>query len=172
LDLGVRWGAWDVSATLFGSFGNDIYEVQKEFYVFRNFDTNVRADLLANSWRDDDGDGQQDNPDAKYPRLDQNDAFSRNPSSFYVEDGSYVRLRNVQIGYALPQTWIPGARVYLQAENLFTITGYPGLDPALPAGAPSLAQNGNLDKRDQARGLDRGAYPSNRVITLGVSATF
>ncbi|MGH7700100.1 MAG: SusC/RagA family TonB-linked outer membrane protein [Gemmatimonadales bacterium] len=169
LDFGVRWGAWDVSATLFGTFGNDIYDVQKEFYIFRNFSTNVRADILENSWRDDNGDGIQDNPDAKYPRLDVNDAFSRAPSSFYIEDGSYVRLRNLQVGYQVPQAWIPGVRVYVQAENLFTITGYPGLDPALPAAA-SFGPAGDI--RDQARGIDRGAYPSNRVITFGVSATF
>ncbi|MGH9894653.1 MAG: hypothetical protein ACREA0_22285, partial [bacterium] len=77
--------------------------------------------------------------------------------------------RNLQVGYQVPQAWIPGVRVYVQAENLFTITGYPGLDPALPAAA-SFGPAGDI--RDQARGIDRGAYPSNRVITFGVSATF
>jgi TonB-linked SusC/RagA family outer membrane protein len=172
LDLNLRWGRWDFSATLFGTFGNEIYDVQKEFYIFRNFSTNVRKDLLTDSWRDDNGDGQQDNPGAKYPRLDVNDAFSRNTSSFYIEDGSYIRLRNLQLGFEVPATWawMSGARVYVQAENLFTITGYPGLDPALPAAAPALGPAGDI--RDQARGIDRGSYPSNRTITFGVSAHF
>ncbi|UCG85731.1 MAG: TonB-dependent receptor, partial [Gemmatimonadota bacterium] len=112
LDLEVMWGPWDFSATLFGSFGNDIWDAQKEFYVFRTFATNVRRDRLTDSWT-------PDNLDAKYPRLDESDVYSgRVGSSYYLEDGSYVRLRNLQIGYRIPQSWIPGMRVYLQAENL------------------------------------------------------
>jgi TonB-linked SusC/RagA family outer membrane protein len=162
LDFGVRRGAWDFSATLFGTFGNEIFDVQKEFYVFRNFDTNVRRDLLTDSWT-------PENPDARYPQLDVNDATSRQLSSYYVEDGSYVRLRSVQLGYVLPASWIPGTRVFVQGENLFTITGYPGLDPSLPAasiGGPAG------DIRDQYRGIDRGAYPSNKTVSFGISATF
>ncbi|MCH7776616.1 MAG: TonB-dependent receptor, partial [Gemmatimonadetes bacterium] len=163
LDLGVELGAWDFSATLFGTFGNDIFDVQKEFYVFRNFSTNVRRDLLTDSWT-------LDNLDAKYPRLDVSDVFSgQQLSSYYVEDGSYVRLRNLQVGYLLPQSFIPGSRVYVQAENLFTITGYPGLDPALPAANINGAAG---DIRDQYRGIDRGAYPSNKTFSFGISTTF
>ncbi len=165
LDLSVEWGAWDFSATLFGSFGNDIFEVQKEFYVFRNFSTNVRRDLLTDSWT-------PDNLDAKYPQLDINDTFSgQQLSSYYVEDGTYVRLRNLQLGYTLPDTWLRGTntRVYLQAENLFTITGYPGLDPALPAASIGGAAG---DIRDQYRGVDRGAYPSNKLISFGIRTRF
>ncbi len=170
LDLAVELGAWDFSATLFGSFGNDIWEVQKQFYVFRNFSTNARRDLLTESAVVENG--QVTNPDAKYPRLDVNDVFSgQEPSSYYVEDGTYVRLRNLQIGYTLPDTWLRGTdtRVYLQAENLFTITGYPGLDPALPAASIGGAAG---DVRDQYRGIDRGAYPSNRMFSFGIRTRF
>jgi TonB-linked SusC/RagA family outer membrane protein len=178
LDLSLRRGAWDVSATVFGTFGNQIFDVQKEFYVFRNFSTNVRSDLLGGSAQLDGPcvttacPGQLTNPDAKYPRLDQNDAFSRQISSYYIESGSYVRLRNLQIGYTVPPAWIrwiPAARVYVQAENLFTITGYNGLDPALPAANFTGAAG---DVRDQYRGVDRGSYPSSRTITFGISTTF
>ena len=163
IDLGLEMGAWDFSATFFGTFGNDIFDVQKEFYVFRNFATNVRRDLLTESWT-------PDNLDAKYPQLDVNDTFSgQQLSSFYVEDGSYVRLRNLQIGYRIPQSWIPNTRVYVQAENLLTITGYPGLDPSLPAANVAGAAG---DLRDQYRGIDRGAYPSNKMISFGISTTF
>jgi len=113
------------------------------------------------------------NPDAKYPRLDNSDAaFSRQFSSYFVEDGSYVRLRNLQVAYNLPPAWIrwvPAARVYVQAENLFTITGYSGLDPALPAWSTFGAAG---DIRDQFRGVDEGSYPSNRTFTIGISTTF
>jgi len=174
LDLGFRWGAWDVSATLFGTFGNDIFDAQKDYYVFRDFSTNVRADRLTDSWclPGDAGCTNPQDPNAKYPRLDQNDASSSDISSYYVENGSYVRLRTLQIGYTVPASlvrWIPAARIYLQAENLFTITGYDGLDPALPAQAATGAAG---DIRDQARGVDLGTYPSSRTITIGISTTF
>jgi len=165
LDLGLRRGNFDLSATVFGTFGNEIFDVQKEFYVFRNFSTNVRADLLTDSW-------EPGKTDAKYPRLDQNDIYSHAISSYYVEDGSYVRLRNLQLGYNVPSSfirWIPEARIYVQAENLFTLTGYPGLDPSLPAANVTGAAG---DIRDQYRGIDRGSYPSNRTISVGISTTF
>ena len=164
LDLQTRRGPWDAAFTVFGTFGNDIFDAQKEYYVFRNFATNVREDLLTDSWT-------PDNLDAKYPQLDVSDTYSSQLSSFYVEDGSYVRLRNVQLGYTLPTTsrYIAGARVYIQAENLFTITGYDGLDPALSA-SESFGASG--DTRDQYRGIDRGNYPSNRQFSIGISTQF
>jgi TonB-dependent starch-binding outer membrane protein SusC len=165
LDLGVQWRNWDFSATLFASLGNDIFDVQKEFYVFRNFSTNVRKDLLENSWT-------PDNPNAKYPRIDVSDTFSYALSDYYVEDGSYLRLRNLRVGYNVPPNIIPGVRnvrLYVQGENLFTITGYDGLDPSLPAA--NVSSRG-ADIRDQYRGVDRGSYPSNRTISFGINATF
>ncbi len=165
LDLGYRRGNWDVSATTFGTFGNDIFDVQKEFYIFRNFSTNVRSDLLANSWT-------PTNLDAKYPRLDVNDNYSHAISSFYIEDGSYVRLRNLQLGYNVPPNfarWTATTRVYVQGENLFTITRYPGLDPALPA-ANVFGSAG--DVRDQYRGVDRGTYPSSKTWSVGITTSF
>ena len=164
LDLGARRGNWDASATLFGTYGNKIWENQKEWYVFREFSTNVKKDLLQNSWT-------PTNPNAKYPRLDFNDIYSSTPSSYYVEDGSYTRLRNVQIGYTLPSTarYLPSARVYLQGDNLFTITGYDGLDPSLPKANFTGAAG---DIRDQYMGIDRGSYPSNRIFSIGIVTSF
>jgi TonB-linked SusC/RagA family outer membrane protein len=164
LDFSLEWGAWDLNATVFGTFGNEIWDLQKQFYVFYNFSTNVRRDLLTDSWTPETA------ATAKYPRLDRSDTFSgQQPSTFYVEDGSYVRLRNLQIGYRIPESWIPDTRIYVQAENLLTLTGYPGLDPALPA----LAYGGaGGDVRDQYRGMDRGSYPSNKTISFGISARF
>ena len=178
LDLGLRWGPWDLSATLFGSFGNKIFNLQKYWYIFRVFETNVRSDLLANSVVLDGPctstschDVTVQNPNAKYPRVDQSDTYSNQFSSYYLESGTYVRLRNLQIGFTVPPgmiRWIPAARIYLQAENLFTITGYSGLDPALPA-ANIFGAAGDI--RDQYRGVDRGAYPNNKMISVGISTT-
>ena len=193
LDLGLRWGQFDVSATFFGSFGNKIFDVQKYWYVFRVFDTNVRNDLLTNSATLDGQcnavppppgsptgtpgtypcPGKLTNPGAKYPRVDVSDDFSKQYSSYYIEDGTYVRLRSLQIAYNVPAgwvRWIPAARIYVQAENLFTITGYEGLDPSLPAA--NIQGNSQEDLRDQYRGVDRGSYPSNRLISFGISTSF
>jgi hypothetical protein len=178
LDLGLRRGSWNLDITLFGTFGNEIFNAQKYWYVFRYFDTNVRRDLLANSAVLDgpcSGNacpGRVTNPNARYPRLDANDAFSRQFSSYWVEDGSYVRVRSIQVGYDLPPAfvrWIPAARIYLQAENLFTITGYSGPDPALPAWDVGTA---GFDLRDQFRGVDGGSYPANRMLSIGIMSTF
>jgi TonB-linked SusC/RagA family outer membrane protein len=179
LDLSLRHGNWDVGARLFASIGNDIFKAQKYWEIFRYFNTNVRADLLANAvvldgpCTDVACPGRVTNPNAKYPRVDVNDAsWSRQFSSYWIEDGSYLRLRTLQVGYSLPPAlirWIPAARVYLQAENLFTITGYSGLDPALPAWSTFGAAG---DIRDQFRGVDEGSYPSNRTITIGITTTF
>lgn len=161
LDFGVQYKNWDFNATLFASVGNDIFDVQREFYVWRNFSTTVREDRLTESAVVENG--VVSNPDAKYPELDVNDTFSFALSDDYVQDGSYLRLRNLQIGYNVPAEWLPGIRsmkVYIQGENLFTITGYDGLDPSLPAA------------NDQYRGVDRGSYPSNRTISLGINARF
>jgi TonB-linked SusC/RagA family outer membrane protein len=167
LDLGARWRDFDFSTTFFGTFGNDIFDAQKQFYVFRNFSTNVVSDLLANSWT-------PTNQDAKYPRLDVNDTYSYALSSYYVEDGSYIRMRSLQIGYTIPSNTrflgsLTGTRVFLQGENLFTRTNYPGLDPALPA---QFVERAAGDVRDQFRGIDQGTYPSNRVFSIGLTTSF
>jgi hypothetical protein len=86
-----------------------------------------------------------------------------------------VRLRTVQIGYHIPGNSplvgriLSGGRLYLQADNLFTITGYEGLDPALSALNVTGAAG---DVRDQFRGVDQGTYPSNKIFSIGISTSF
>lgn len=164
VDLGAHRGNWDASATIFGTYGNKTFENQMDFYVFQDFASNVRKDLLANSWT-------PTNLNAKYPRLDVTDTYSGAISSFYVKDGSYTRLRSLQVGYTLPSgaRYLPGARVYLQGENLFTRTNYDGLDPALPAANLTGAAG---DIRDQYMGVDQGSYPSNRIFSIGIVTSF
>jgi TonB-linked SusC/RagA family outer membrane protein len=171
LDLSLRRGAWDISATLFGSFGNKIFNAQKYWDVFGYFDTNVRKDRLTESVVLDGVcagstcPGKVTNPDAKYPRLDNSDVFSRQFSSYWVESGTYVRVRTLQIGYDLPSSalpWLQIARVYVQAENLFTLTGYSGLDPALPAWAATGAAT---------FATSSGALMKGRIPAAGRSAS-
>jgi TonB-dependent starch-binding outer membrane protein SusC len=166
LDLGFRHGNWDLNGTIFGSYGNKIFDSQKDFYVFQDFSTNVRNDLLTNSWK------SAADVNAKYPKLDNSDTYSKAISSYYVENGTYTRLRNVQLGYNVPQSmskFLSATRIYIQAENLFTITGYEGLDPSLP----KLNTSSSLgDNRDQAMGIDSGVYPTSRTISIGLSTSF
>ncbi len=166
LDLGYRAGNWDLNGSVFGTFGNKIFDAQKDFYVFRDFSTNVRSDLLANSWK------TAADVNAKYPKLDQSDTYSKAISSYYVEDGSYVRMRNLQLGYNVPASmsrWLSATRVYVQGENLFTFTGYSGLDPSLPT---ANVNGSGGDIRDQYRGVDRGVYPSSKTVSVGLSTSF
>jgi TonB-linked SusC/RagA family outer membrane protein len=165
LDLGYRVGNFDLNGSVFGTFGNKIFDAQKDFYVFRDFSTNVRSDLVAESWT-------PQNLNAKYPKLDQSDTYSKAISSFYVEDGSYVRMRNLQLGYNVPASMsrvLSATRVYVQGENLFTFTGYSGLDPSLPTA--NVGGSGG-DIRDQFRGVDRGVYPSSKTISVGITTSF
>ncbi len=163
LNFDATWKNFDLTIFFFASIGNDIYDVTKEFTVFRLFNTNVRQDRLTDSWT-------PDNPNAKYPIIDENDQFSSTYSDFYVQDGSYLRLRNLQIGYNIPTSnWFSNMRVYLQGQNLFTVTGYDGLDPALPSQSTSNAA-GNTS--DQTNGIAKGTYPSNKIFSIGINATF
>ena len=167
LNLGFNWKNFDFNMFLFGSFGNEIFDITKEFTIFRLFNTNVRADRLTDSW-------EPGMTDAKFPRLDQNDNFSSAYSSYYVEDGSYVRAKNMQLGYTLPQNMlgnlgVSSLRIYIQAQNLFTITSYENVDPALP----NINRNSNgVNIIDQTAGIDRGNYPTNRILSIGVNAAF
>ncbi|MCW9713252.1 TonB-dependent receptor [Aliifodinibius salicampi] len=169
LNLGMQWKNFDFNTFLFASIGNDIFDITDEFTVFRLFNTNVRQDRLTKSAIVENG--EVINPDAKYPRLDQNDQFSSEYSSFYVKDGSYLRMQNLEIGYNAPAGMIPGlsrVRFYVQAQNLFTITGYDNLDPAMPA----QPVGDGVDASDQARGINQGTYPNNRIFGFGINASF
>ncbi|MEZ5070931.1 MAG: hypothetical protein R2751_08175 [Bacteroidales bacterium] len=163
LNFNANWRNFDLSMFVFGSFGHDIFDITKEFTVFRLYNTNVRQDRLTDSW-------EPDNTDAKYPQLDQNDTYSMQYNSFYVEDASYVRLKNLQLGYTLPKmSWFQNVRIFVQAQNLFTWTNYSGYDPALP----SISTDGATgNQADQGMGIDRGTYPASKIFSIGINANF
>jgi hypothetical protein len=107
---------------------------------------------------------------AKLPILDIDDNYSSASSSYYVEDGSYLRCKVLQIGYRLPASILQKAkldnlRIYIQGQNLFTISNYGGLDPAM-----GTRSNGNAP--DPYFGIDSGNYPSSRVLSFGVNLGF
>lgn len=160
MNLGVNFGDIDITTFWVGSVGNEIYNYNKLFEVFRFFNSNVREDLLENSW-------SPSNPDGEYPLINEDDIFSENSTDFYVEDGSYLRMRTLQVGYTLgsdilDKVGIGSARIYVQGQNLLTLTGYSGIDPALAS----------FRRGDQRRGFDYGNYPQSKMIQVGVNASF
>jgi hypothetical protein len=98
------------------------------------------------------------------PRFVLGDSNNWLSSDLYVHDGSYMRLKNIQLGYTLPKTIVEKAmlssfRVYVSAENLLTFTKYYGYDPEISSGGTSL-------------GIDYGVYPQARTWTVGVQLAF
>lgn len=162
LTLGFTYKNFDFSAFLFSSVGNEIFNYNKIFDVFGLFNSNVRQEVLTESF-------SATNPNGTIPMLDVDDTFSQQPSSFYVEDASYVRLKTLQIGYTFPKMGktFSSLRVYVQGQNLFTLTGYSGLDPAPSNFGVQDGING-----DQWNGFDFGNYPANKIFMLGVNAAF
>jgi hypothetical protein len=91
-------------------------------------------------------------------------------STYYVEDGSFMRIRNVQLTYNFPTAWLgkalSSAKIYVQGQNLFTTTKYSGLDPEVNL------QSFTVPKANRGLGVDRGIYPIPRTISVGLTASF
>lgn len=128
LNFYLGWKNFDLTLFFNGQFGNQIYNSSKSFYG-KLTKCNILVDLYENSWR-------KEGDLAKYPRITGTDLNSNyKNSSWYLEDGSYVKLRNVQLGYTFPEKLIQrskifkGFRIYVSGQNLFTFTKYTGFDP-------------------------------------------
>jgi TonB-linked SusC/RagA family outer membrane protein len=119
-------------------------------------------------WSDDITNVRVSNPDTRIPRAIANDPNDNNRiSDRYIEDGSYLRIRNITLGYTFPASvsrkWmIENLRIYANIQNLYTFTNYTGYDPEI--GASTASQN--------VFGLDNGRYPSPQVYSFGVSLSF
>ena len=109
------------------------------------------------------------NPGTQTPRVALGNGYNQNISSRYIEDGSYVRLKNVSLGYTFPKSiikklYLENLRVYCNLQNVLTITGYDGYDPEI--GASTTDANGYVF------GLDNGRYPSPFTCTFGLNISF
>ncbi|MGG8495501.1 SusC/RagA family TonB-linked outer membrane protein [Tenacibaculum sp. TC6] len=162
LNLGVEYKNFDFSVFFQGSQGNDIYNFTKFFTDFNSFPGAKSERYLYGSWT-------PNNPNAVLPKLTNNPAqHYSSASTYYIEDGSYLRLKNIRIAYNLPQSLteklgMNSCKIYVQGKNLITWTKYSGLDPEI--NLQSYGGSGaNLDI-----GIDRGAYPVAKTILLGVN---
>lgn len=158
LNGNMRYKNFDLSIGLQGVLGNKIYNATRQTLEDVTKGSNFLASCL-DYWT-------PENKNASHPRLtwDDPNRNTRAESDRYLENGSYLRLLSVQLGYTFPQTWFKGAiqhaRVYINAENLFTITSYSGYSPDVNA------DNANY------RGFDNFIYPTNRTFMLGLNVTF
>ncbi|SEG31057.1 SusC/RagA family TonB-linked outer membrane protein [Sphingobacterium lactis] len=165
LNINANYKNFDLLMFFYGSQGNDLYEATRYFTDFGVFKGQKSARLL-NEW-------SPTNTGSDIPSLpspEQNpSAMEYVTSSYYIQDGSFLKLKNLQLGYNLPTQKIFGEntsfnrlRVYLGVTNVFTITKYEGLDPevsATPSDYPAL-------------GVDFGVYPQARQYTFGLSLGF
>lgn len=156
INLTAGYKGFDISAFFQGSQGNDIYNQEKIFTDFPSFTQGNRSIRVLDSWT-------PTNTDAKLPALSTTIQNSEiNPNTFFVEDGSFLRLKNLQIGYTLPSNvldniGVSSLRLYVQGSNLITWTKYDGWDPEIIS-----FNNLNL-------GIDSGVTPQNRILTLGLN---
>ncbi|MGK7395559.1 MAG: SusC/RagA family TonB-linked outer membrane protein [Candidatus Cyclobacteriaceae bacterium M3_2C_046] len=150
---GLNFRNFDLNIMFQGVSGNEIYNVNM-VRLLSSADGDNKSALMTDRW-------SQENPQGNYPRAhasDPND--NRRNSDRFVEDGSYLRLRNIEMGYSLPENvmsrlFMSRARVYISAQNLFTLTDYSGYNP-------DIALNG----------IDNGIYPQAKTYTIGANLSF
>lgn len=150
----------DFDATLFfqGVYGNEIFNARKYTYYF-DYSNNVVKDVL-NAWR-------PDHKETNIPIMKTQNTNGGNalPSAFYIEDGSYFRLKNLQLGYnlsarSLERLGFRSFRVFGSVQNLFTITRYTGYDPEVSSNALF------------SRGIDFSSFPNARMYNVGFNLNF
>jgi len=175
-NLNASYKGFDLNAFFYGVYGNKVANYIKYWTDFPQvFDGNVSANVVADSWSPAPG---ANNSNATIPMLTRAANLGNTAAftSYYIENGSFLKLKSLQIGYTIPSDQlkrfgISKFRIYVLGNNLFTITKYDGLDPELP---PSNLTNSNLSQPDNTSfGIDFGNYPSNeKRYTLGVQVTF
>lgn len=149
INLGVEWKGFDLSLFFQGVYGNEIYN-QVRYRTEGRGTESIMSTTMRDVWT-------VDNPDGSIP--DPRHSVNFFASNRFIEDGSYFRLKNAQIGYTLPKKWLKAikfnnCRIYVQGSNLFTITKYTGYDPEVGGG------------------VDYGNYPQARTILVGANLTF
>ncbi len=169
-NVNLDYKGFDFSMFFQGVYGVEIFNTHKSYLrnVFQDYNTSV---LAYERWT---GEGSIN----ENPRLNHSDPSANfgTPSSYFVEDGSYLKLRNIQLGYSLPSSLlskmnIASLRIFVSGQNLFTITKYEGMDPEL-AGVVDVDDPESAGNNTQ-RGIDGySSYPHNRMISGGIEVTF
>lgn len=149
---------WDLFVNIAGSYGNKLFNALATRLTKGNISYNALADV-ANRWT-------TTNPSNLVQKATNSTSIVTDDR--YVEDASYLRVKNIQLGYTLPLTKVLGAnsqlRLYVALQNFFTITNYSGYDP-------EANRNGIDETNALYQGIDYGAYPSAKTVLLGVNVT-
>lgn len=156
------WKGFDLSIFFQGSIGNDLLNMTR-----MNLEWKRTTDALKR-WT-------KDNPSNEFPRNGfYYSQYGGYVNDHFVEDASFLRLKNVTLGYTIPfKKVVSSCRVYVSAENLFTITGYSGWDPEVDTKANEAAKDGGaMQTANAGAGLDFNSYPSMRTFTVGLNITF
>lgn len=158
-NLSATYKNFDLTLFLYSVYGNDIFNGTKTITdIFWNNSGGKSKDLLYRSWT-------PDRRDTSIPIVETTENFSSNQtSSYFVEDGSYLRIKNVQIGYRLPaekasNAGITLARVYVQAVNPLTFTKFSGLDPEVGGSSVAFGSGGTN-------------YPASQQVIIGLNLEF
>nr|MDQ3016811.1 TonB-dependent receptor [Bacteroidota bacterium] len=168
LNLSLTYKNFDLSALVQGVQGNDVY------FLYGNFayETQLRG---FNSYKDILDRWTPSNTDTDIPRVTVDDKNrNRRVSTRFLEDGSYLRLRNITLGYNLKDLIktdkIKEFRIYVSAQNLLTATKYSGLDPEIQANTNDT--RGYDVSSDLAVGIDWGTVPAPRIFLFGLNLNF
>ena len=163
LNLSVNYRNFGLTFFGQGVQGNQIFNYVKYWTDFPTFAGNRSTRMLYQSWR-------PGSTDAILPQLRSSDQVSIQPSTYYLESGSYFRMKNIQFTYTLPQSLLSKLRmgtasIYVQGQNLLTVTKYSGMDPEINLRSYSA---GN----DRQIGVDGGSYPVAKTVLVGLNLSF
>lgn len=158
----LSYKGFDFSLFFQGSYGNDLFNVGETANLDQGMGLNLRREVLYSHWKPDNT--PEANAAAKYPRVSRSVAVQY--SDRFVEDGSYLRLKNISLGYNLPLqkwgiNWCNQFKVYVSAQNLWTLTNYSGMDPEVN----SMGGNINI-------GVDYLTYPNVKTVSFGARVQF
>ncbi|MFT3795901.1 SusC/RagA family TonB-linked outer membrane protein [Flavobacterium sp.] len=153
INVGVNYKNIDFSVDCYGVGGNKVYNGKK---AQRFGGENVESEILDDFWT-------VNNTNAENPKPFNNTPL---PSTYYIEDGDYLRINNITLGYTLPKMWekLDKVRLYVTAVNPFIFTNYSGYSPEIVGG----------DGADPLRGagIELDAYPTNRTFLVGANVNF
>ena len=163
-NIGLQWKNFDLSTYLYYSIGNDLYKHYEYYTLYGQLGNAYSEERVAKAWH------PTSNPNGTLPiwMLGTTAPEASVSHSGYVVNGSYLRMQTLTLGYSLPKKWVSKLtlsriRVYAQLSNVFTITGYEGLDPEVN----SFGLSG-----DRTKGVDYGSYGVPRQYLFGVNIDF
>ena len=169
INLSLGWRNFDLSTYMYFSIGNDIFAMYKYYTHYGALQSAYSKDRRDNSW------DPVSNPNGIYPMwataTGESTIAANESNSSYIEDGSFLRMQTLTLGYTLPKKWMDKIhmekiRIYGQVSNVFTISGYSGLDPQV------RTDDGSGNSKDRNMGTDFGSYGMPRQMIVGVNVTF